>query len=280
MAHEYEKIAKAIVEDEYTYTHYQTKEKTTSYDPIYWDRGYSETNEKVMSAFLAGDSDEHGFAYWRELAYDVVDEWVADAIWEDAKRLADEYRKDHEDDDYEDDELLDAIREQLGEIQTQDVALEWLRNMEPPKVRVMLTDEDHPDSWVENDEDWTPERLATNAGIEHTEKNLKACASILANAYYPGTCKLLFLVFRMDIPDESVGDKVRIKGEVELWACNPFMGDGHAEEVEVDITIDRAKLSTDKEACGYSYEEVFGPHWPSVGQPELTFITSKKEQAA
>ncbi|OPZ63960.1 MAG: hypothetical protein BWY85_01430 [Firmicutes bacterium ADurb.Bin506] len=116
------------------------------------------------------------------------------------------------------------------------------------------------------------------AGIEPSDKNLKACDTIIANAFYPGTLKMLYLVFRMDMPSGDIeGDKVRICGEVELWACNPFQGDGMADTVDIDITIDRTDLATDKEQGGYSYEEVFGPSWHNFPQPELTFITTDNE---
>lgn len=271
MAVDYGEVAKKIVTDHVTYA-----KGRKSYEPCYFDRGYSDTNEEAMSAFIAGDDS------WREIADDALGDWEADCIWHDAGELCDEYRRGREQDDIYDeefdyDELRDEIRYALEEERTQDVAMEWLQNMRPPLVRVMLTDEDHPDSWVENDADWTPQRLATNAGIEHTEKNLKACQVILDNAYYPGTVKMLFLVFRMDLPKDADGDTVRIKGEVELWATNPFTGDGMADTVDVDITIERSKLATDKEACGYSYTEVFGPHEPSIPMPELTF-TKKEEE--
>lgn len=281
MAHDYEKIAKAIVTDKVTYCK-GTEKEHTSYEPCYFDQGYSDTNEEAMSAFISGELTPDGYYRWREIAESALDEWVSDCIWHDAGELRDEYMKDNEvDDDFDDDELRDEIRYALEEARTQDVWLEWIKDMRPPLVRVMLTDEDHPDSWVENDEDWTPERLATNAGIEHSEKNLKACQVILDNAYYPGTVKMLYLVFRMDIPSgDTTGDKVRINGEVELWACNPFMGDGMADTVDVDVTIDREKLLTDDAAFGYSYVEVFGAHIPSIPQPDLTFIESKKGAAA
>lgn len=278
MAHDYEAIAKAIVNEHVTYTHWKTGEKTTSYDPCYFDQGFSDTNEEVMSAFISGELTKDGYPRWRELAEDALGEWESDCIWHDAGELVDEFRKEREqddtfDEDFDYDELRDEIRYALEEARTQDVQIEWLRDMRQPIVRVMLTDEDHPDSWVENDEDWTPERLATLAGIEHSEKNLKACQTIIDNAYYPGTCKMLFLVFRMDIPKESDGDKVRIAGEVELWACNPFMGDGMADTVDIDITLDRSKLATDKEAAGYSYNEVFGPVISMIPEPDVTFYS-------
>lgn len=271
MKYDYSEIAKKIVTDHVTYANGKK-----SYEPCYFDQGFSDTNEEAMSAFISGDD------CWREIAYDALGEWENDSIWHDAGELRDQYMKDEGDEleDFDDDELRDEIRYALEDERTQDVALEWLQNMRAPIIRVMLTDEDHPDSLVENDEDWTPQRLATNAGIEHTEKNLKACQVILDNAYYPGTVKMLFLVFRMDIPKQTAGDTVRICGEVELWATNPFTGDGMADTVDIDLTIERSKLATDRQACGYSYDEVFGPSYHNFPQPELTFIESKKEAAA
>jgi len=277
---DYEAIAKKIVDDHVTFCK-GTDREHKSYEPVYFDQGYSDTNEEVMSAFVSGETDDHDFPRWREMAYDALMDWESDCVWADAMELADQYAKDNpDDDDIDTFELRDEIVEQLQEANTQDVALEWVQNMRAPIVRVMLADEDHPDSWVENDADWTPQRLATNAGIEHSEKNLKACQVILDNAYYPGTVKMLFIVFRMDIPKEMDGDKVRICGEVELWATNPFTGDGMADTVDVDMTIDRRGLATDKEACGYSYDEVFGPSYSGFPEPDLTFIKTEKEAAA
>lgn len=280
MAHQYDKIAEAIVNEYFTYTHY-TGEKKKSYDPCYFGQGYSDTNEEAVSAFVNGELTSDGYPRWREIAEDVLFHWVGDCIYHDADELTNKYESDNDvDDDFDTFELRDAIVNELQDVQTQDVHLEWIRDMRPPIVRINLTDEDHPDSWVENDADWTPERLATHAGIEHSEKNLKACQVIIDNAYYPGTCKMLYLVFRMDIPSDMSGDKVHIRGEVELWATNPFQGDGMADTVDVDMTIDRSKMLTDKDAFGYSYVEVFGAHIPSIPQPKLTFINNKKDKAA
>jgi hypothetical protein len=257
-------LAKTIVHEEYSYG----KDKP-SYEPIYWDQGFSDTNEAAMSGFIAGDDS------WYEEADKVLSEWAADSTYEDARRLTDEYVAKHEDADIDEDDLRDEIRYALEAATTQDYYREWIENMRAPLVRVMLTDEDHPDTWVENDADWTPERLATNAGIEHTDKNLKACQVILDNAYYPGTVKMLFIVFRLDMSDvKQDADTVHIEGEVELWATNPFTGDGMADTVDVNLTIERSRLATDAEACGYSYDTVFGPHWPSIPQPKLTFTKS------
>jgi hypothetical protein len=278
---DYTEIAKQIVDDHVTYCK-GTDREHVSYEPCYFDRGYSDTNEEVMSAFVSGDTMKCGFPRWREMAYDAVMEWESDAVWHDATELTNEYCRENPDrEDFDDDELRNEIKYALEDACTQDLALEWVRNMRAPIIRVMLTDEDHPDSWVENDADWTAERLATNAGIEHSEKNLKACQVILDNAYYPGTVKMLFIVFSMDIPRDDIdGDKVRICGEVELWATNPFTGDGMADTVDIDITIDRKELATDKQACGYSYDEVFGPSYHNFPEPDLTFIKTEKEAAA
>lgn len=278
---DYATIAQQIVDDHVTYCK-GTDREHKSYEPCYFNQGFSDTNEEVMSAFVSGETDRHGFPRWRELAYEATMEWESDAIWTDASELAKEYENDLDalPDDFDISELHDEIKYALQDANTQDVALEWVQRMRQPIVRVMLTDEDHPDSYVENDADWTPERLATNAGIQHTEKNLKACQVILDNAYYPGTVKMLFLVFSMSIQKDMEGDKVRIVGEAELWATNPFTGDGMADTVDVDMTIDRKGLATDKEACGYSYDEVFGPSYHNFPEPDLTFITTKKEATA
>jgi hypothetical protein len=279
---DYEKIAKELVAEKVTFCK-GTDREHVSYEPVYFGQGYSDTNEEVMSAFVSGEQTKDGYPLWREMAEEAIEDWGGEAIWQDAGEIVEEYEKFLDlplADDFDTDELRDEVRMRLQEVQTQDVALEWVRDMRAPIVRVMLTDEDHPDSWVENDADWTPQRIATNAGIEHSEKNLKACQVILDNAYYPGTVKMLFIVFRMDIPKDNDGDTVRITGEVELWATNPFTGDGMADTVDIDITIDRKELATDKEACGYSYDEVFGPSYHDFPEPDLTFITTKKEAAA
>lgn len=277
---DYAEIAKQIVTEHAAFCK-GTDREHVSYEPVYFDQGFSDTNEEVVSALISGELTKDGYPRWREMAEEIIEDWGGEAIWMDAGELRDEYMTDAEHgDDFDDDELRDEIRYALEEASTQDIALEWVQRMRTPVVRAMLTDEDHPDSWVENDADWTPQRLATNAGIEHTEKNLAACQVILDNAYYPGTVKMLFIVFRMDIPKEMTGDTVRIAGEAELWATNPFTGDGMADTVDIDITIERSKLATDKEACGYSYDEVFGPSYHNFPEPDLTFTESKKEAAA
>lgn len=275
--YDYAELAKAIVTDHTTYANGKQ-----SYEPIYWDRGFSDTDEEAMSLFISGAKDKHDFPLWREKAYDVLMDWESDSIWEDACELVRQYLKDNEvPEDFDDGELRDAIRECLHDANTQDAALEWLQNMRQPIVRVMLTDEDHPDSWVEDDGEWSAERIATNAGIEHSVKNLKACQVILDNAYYPGTVKMLFLVFSLDLcqVDESA-DTVHIKGEAELWATNPFTGDGMADAVDVDLTVERSMLATDREACGYSYDEVFGPSYHNFPEPDVKFITIESEVKA
>lgn len=274
------KIVKAYTECPVWKDGKSTDEVRTSYDPIHFDRGYSETDNEALSGFISGEADEHGFQYWRERAYDRLDEWVQDCISHDAGELVEQNRADIEAAGLDEHDVSEEIRFALYEAMTQDYAAEWVRDMAPPHVRVCV------DSFGEGDpvfmggegfEAYGPSDLLTEAGLVETEKNLAAAQSIINEAWHSDGYYNLWLVFRMDTSDvpDTPADTVRIEGECELWMGNPYAGDGMAETVEVDITIERSKLATDENAGGYSYDVVFGPHWPSVGQPKLTFTQSK-----
>lgn len=273
---DYQYIAREIVTNHTTYANGKR-----SYEPCYFDRGSTDTDEEVMSAFMSGESDEHGFPRWRELAYDRLMEWESDCIWDDAVELARQYEQDEQEnlpDTFDRHELAGAIRDELWDANTQDVALEWVQRMDSPRVRVMLTDEDHELACPDEDV-MTPEVLCGMAGIEPTDSNMQACRTIIANAYYPGSYRSLFIVFTMDIPSDMSGYTVRIVGQVELWAANPYLGDGMSDTVDVDMTIPRSMLRTDKDAPGYSYDEVFGPNWGSMPTPDVTFLTNTEAAA-
>lgn len=250
-----------------------TDEKRVSYDPVYFDRGYSDTDEEAMSGFISGEADEHGFQYWRERAYDRLDEWVYESVRHDTDELIRQNREAIEEAGLDEFDMAEPIRLKLEEAITQDYAAEWIKNMEPAKCRVQV-DGFGPETESMDIEEDTAESLLATAGIEPTERNLEAARSIMREAWHSLGYYNLWLVFRMDTSDvpSDPADMVRIQGECELWAGNPYAGDGMAETVEVDITIERRLLATDKGAAGYSYEEVFGPYWPAVGQPKLTFF--------
>ena len=279
-----EEMAKRIVADYTTFPVWRegkpTDEVRVSYDPVYFDRGYSHTDEEAMSGFISGEADEHGFQYWRERAYDQLDEWVSESIHFDAWELVKSHQDDIEAAGLDETDVQDEVRQALHEAITQDYAAEWIKNMAPPRVRVQVDgfggETEHMD--IETD---TPESILATAGIEATEKNLEAAACIMREAWHSRGYYNLWLVFRMDTTDvpEGPANMVRIQGECELWAGNPYAGDGMAETVEVDVTIERALLTTDGQAMGYAYDSVFGPYWPAIGQPKLTFFQREEAPA-
>lgn len=76
MTYNYDEIAKAIVTDHTTYAN-----GVQSYEPCYFWQGNADTDEKVMSLFVSGAKDRHGFPLWREKAYDALSEWESDCVW-------------------------------------------------------------------------------------------------------------------------------------------------------------------------------------------------------
>jgi hypothetical protein len=270
---DYAAIAKEIVAEHTTYRR-QDGTKYQSYDAVYFGQGFADTNEEVVSLYLAGDD------RWREMAYDALDEWASDMTWADANtyRIAWEEKQPLRIPGYDESEMTQAIVDELQSVCDQDYCAEWVQNMRDPLVRFQIGDGDDPD-FTENGDDLTPAMLLDKVNAEHTDENLKAAASIIANAYYPGCWRSLFGIIRLPLSSVGKGDTVRIKGGVMLWATNPYAGDGHAEEIEVDWTIDRSKLATDRGAPGYASDEVFGWYIPALPEPEVTFITTKEAAA-
>lgn len=251
-------IAQQIVTDNFPH----------GYDPIFWDQGYADTHEEAVSLYVAGNY------RWREVAYDVLDDWASDSSNHDAAELCRIYFRDNDAEDIDEFDLRDEIRDLLMENCRQDYALEWIHRMRNVAIRIQV------DSWsdpkfIASGEEISPEVLLQQAGVASSEKNLAAAQTIIDNGItgYGGRYYNLFMVFQLALSDiEKIGNHVRITGEVELWAGNIYQGDGMSATVDVDVTIDRRLLSTDGDAAGYSYCDVFGTTHYYLPSPTVKFV--------
>ena len=251
-------IAKQIVADEYKY----------GYEPIYFDRGYVDTDEQIVDEFLSGGD-------WRMFTDVALSDWASESVWNDAVRLSSENYEAHSVDESD---LCDALQEALYDACTQDYELEYVQNMRPQAVRFQL--DENPDPIYVTDP-ITPEIFLAKANLAATDKNIAAARSIIANALSHDAYCNMFAVFTMSLSDvDDMADTIRITGDVEVWATNVYQGDGWSETMEVDITIPRSKLSTDYGAQGYSWCEVFGSDYGHLPTPDVKFFMVKENANA
>ena len=251
-------IAKQIVAEEYK----------CGYEPIYFDRGYVDTDEQIVDQFLSGGD-------WRMCVDNSLSESASYQVWHDANELASEHAENFKVDQSD---LADALQEALWDACTQDYQLEYVQNMRPQAVRFQL--DENPDP-IHVADPITPEIFLAKANLAATDKNIAAARSIIANALSHDAYCNMFAVFAMSLSDvDDMADTIRITGDVEVWATNVYQGDGWSETMEVDITIPRSKLSTDYGAPGYSWCEVFGSDYGYLPTPDVKFFMVKENANA
>lgn len=217
------------------------------YDLIYISQG-DQLNDKQVSALLSDDFE----ALWEGL-----DEWESEATYHGVKYVVEDITTSEERAGLEQHDLLTELEDAIREKESGSWFKDLVNATPGVLMRVNLVDED--DSWFMYD--LSVEEFLTRVGMEPTEKNLKEAANTIANASPEFSLCLVYALATVEPSDlNDLDSEVKYVEIIDphLWLGNPFTGSGYAGEFEGRVLVKRADLRTDKEAFGYSWNEVVG----------------------
>lgn len=248
------------------------------YDLVYVDRG-DQLTDKQVAAMVRGDLDalwEDTEEFESENRYQSVKTIIAD----DAKDILRRWESE-DDQDYE--EMLKAFEHSAEWERVRD-AIEmrdtggWVHTLinNTPRVllRIPVLDEDHGYAFV----DVQPEQVLTDVKLPVTEHNVKIMADTLVECSPEFSVLLGYWIVGADL-----GELYDLPGEPEaeveivnphLYLGNPFTGSGFISEkpFEGTVRVKREDLRSDKDAFGYSVDNIYGGLSPSSFEADLRVV--------
>jgi hypothetical protein len=251
-----------------------------SYELVYVDYR-DQLSDSQVSALVRGDE-------WLEEGW----EWESDNRYEGAKHIIDELAKEvvcdwSEEVDADLNFLLAALKDDVEErdrvrftIEERDTG-NWVKQLigQTPSVllRINVLDEDHAYSF----EEVSARRVLRDISLHATRSNIETVRCVLANASPEYSVLLGYWIVGVDVSRiyESPNDP---DTELEivnpyLYLGNPFSGSGFISERPMDgvVKVKREDLRTDKDAVGYSVDEIYGGLSTSDFECELRTATNK-----
>jgi hypothetical protein len=255
------------------------RELRDKYDLVHVCQGGS-LSADLVAALVKGDNE------WETKGGEALTEWESEAQRASACDAVDELAKDivrrwEQEDGVDYDELLDgewlvsdarmglidAVRERDGS--------EWFSELVNRHGAVLLRvaikkmDEDAGLSYTALE----PEQFLDLLGFEHTDHNIRLAGELIDNALPEFSVAIGQALIGVDL--ETVVH-LPSSGAVGLrnphvWLGNPFAGSGWCSEQAFTgtLTVDRGDLKTDKDAFGYSWNEVVGGTSPNYYAGEL-----------
>jgi hypothetical protein len=248
------------------------------YTLVHLDQGDSLSADVV--AALSGDDP------WETKGGEALTEWESEARWVGACDAVDELAKNilrgwerQDDVDYEellDDEWLvsDARMGLIDTVRERDES-EWFGELVNRHGAVLLRvaikqmDEDAGLSFAALE----PEQFLDRMGFSHTEHNMHLADEVIDNASPEFSVAIGQALIGVDL---ATVVRLPASGTVDLrnphvWLGNPFAGSGWCSEEAFTgtLTVDRRDLRTDKDAFGYSWNEVVGGTSPSAYAGEI-----------
>jgi hypothetical protein len=251
-----------------------------SYDLVYV--GYrDQLTESQVSALVRGDE-------WLEESW----EWEADSRYERAKQIIDELAKDvvrewSEKANADLNFLHDALKDGVDEwdrvrftIEERDTG-NWVKQLigQTPTMllRINVLDEDHAYSF----EEVSARRVLRDIRLAATGANIETVRYVLANASPEYSVLLGYWIVGADVSDiyelpSDPGTEIEIVNPY-LYLGNPFTGSGFISERPMDgvVRVRRGDLRTDKDAFGYSVDEIYGGLRASDFECKLVVATNK-----
>jgi hypothetical protein len=224
-------------------------EMDDTYELVYVDYR-DRLSEKQVAALVQGDMDT---------VWDLTAEWESDSQWSGAEYVV----ENNLGIDKEDLEILkDAGRysDLIDQVRERD-ASPWLDelmgNTSAPLLRISCIDEDSSFSFQPVE----PEQVLEAVGFEPTEHNVRVVRECLLECSPEFSVLMGYWLCTIDLkilsecPDDG---QIRIKNPV-LYLGNPFAGSGYfSDPLHGEVVIPRSEIRTDKDAFGYSVDEVFG----------------------
>lgn len=252
-----------------------------SYDLIYVDYR-DQLNDAQKAALVKGD--------WDGLINDPdIEEWESASRYEGTKYVIDEAVKDvistweDEDgefyseiaDDFDGSTDWDEVRYEIEGRGKGDWLEELVSHSGDVLLRINVLDEDH--GYAFNDVQ--AEDVLADVGLPVTEANVKNMNSTLAECSPEFSVLLGYWIVGADLSDlyklPYDCEQVEIVNPY-LYLGNPFSGSGWISDdpFEGVVQVARKDLRTDKDAFGYSIDNIFGGVSPSSYQAEIRAITT------
>lgn len=254
-----------------------------TYDLVYVDRG-DQLTDKQVAAIVKGDTDtlwEETEEFQSESRHNSTTEIIKD----EAKGILGRWEGEDDQDygqllmDFDGSEAWERVRDEIWERESGD----WVRDLinGTPKVllRIAVLDEDHGYSF----EDVQPERVLTDVGLPVTEANARIMADTLAECSPEFSVLLGYWIVGTDV-GELYDLPTDPEGVVEivnphLYLGNPFAGSGWISEkpFEGTVRVKREDLHSDKDAFGYSVNEVYGGLSASSFEAEIRAVAADSD---
>jgi hypothetical protein len=269
-----EQLANEIVE--------QLDEK---YDLVYVDHG-DRLTEWQVAAIVKGD-DETLWEATEEFESEGRHQSVKEIIERDAKDIVNRWEREDDRDyagllgDFDHSDDWERVQQELWDRDSGSWVRDLINGTPAVLLRISVLDEDHGYDHV----DVQPEQVLTDVGLPVTEQNAKIMADTLAECS-PGFSVLLgYWIVGADVGD-LYDLNVTPEAEVEivnphLYLGNPFSGSGWISEEPFEgiVRVKREDLRTDKDAFGYSVDNIYGGLNASSYSAEIRTVENSKEPA-
>lgn len=253
-----------------------------SYDLVYVDYR-DELPDSFIPIIVRGEE------VWEAKDADSLTEWESSQRWDNACDAVDEVAKDivrawEREDDADYDDLLDnewpASDERQSAIETVQERdnSDWFTTLVKRTGSVLLRvpigtmTEDDGLSFSEVSVDSFLARL----GFDSTPENVELAREILAEVEPEISVAIGYALIGVDL--EAIYDMPNEGGHVELrnphvWLGNPFSGSGWcAGPFTGTLTVKRDDLRTDRDAFGYSWDEIVGGASASQYEGDVTYV--------
>lgn len=218
-----------------------------SYDLVYVDYRDSLSDGQV-AAIVRGD--------WESFDDSFAD-WESDARWESVQYVIKETFTDDEWDALSPDDQ-DAVRETIEDRDTSNFVAQLVRQTPDPLLRINVVDEDNAWSF----EQVTADEVLAQVGLDATADNVAAVDYALANASPEFSVLLGYWIVSVDLGAlyAAMDAKTVTIRNPYLYLGNPFSGSGFITEDALTgtVTVPRDELRTDRDAFGYSVDEIYG----------------------
>lgn len=216
-----------------------------------------ELSDKSVAAIVKGDYETLDEENW---------EWESDSRDESAKTIIEELFQEIDDLEFDFDEFFgteeyDEVRFAVEDRDDSEPYKQLCRNTGNTLLRIEAIGEDN--GWAF--QEVTPAQILDQIGFERSEHNVKAIDKCLLEVSPEFGVTMGYWVIGADI--EVLYNLPVREGDYEveivnpfLFLGNPFSGRGWITEVALEgiVTVQRSDLRSDKDAFGYSVQEIFG----------------------
>lgn len=202
----------------------------------------------------------------KNLARAILDEWSTEADDADLDFVLTAF-------DLSDDE--ERVREEIYDRDKSDWPKQLARLTPDVILRINVIDEDHGYSY----EEVSPERVLVDLGLPlpATQENVEIVNDVLNETSPEFSVLLGYWIVGADV--EDIYEMPYDTKEVEitnpyLYLGNPFTGSGFISErpLQATVRVKREDLRTDKDAFGYSVDEIYGGLYASSFEAKLQAV--------